>query len=54
MKNQVVGGTFVLDMTSINSTDLTGEYQTKLNNHLKNGDFLKLKNILPQRTPLLP
>ncbi len=41
--NQVVGGTFVLDMTSINSTDLTGEYQTKLNNHLKNGDFFEVE-----------
>lgn len=39
--NQVVGGTFVLDMTSINATDLSGEYQTKLNNHLKNGDFFE-------------
>lgn len=39
--NQVVGGTFVLDMTSLNATDLSGEYQTKLNNHLKNGDFFE-------------
>ena len=39
--NQIVGGTFVLDMTSINATDLSGEYQTKLNNHLKNGDFFE-------------
>ncbi|MGZ5211233.1 MAG: YceI family protein [Kaistella sp.] len=40
--NHVVGGTFVLDMTSINATDLSGEYQTKLNNHLKNGDFFEV------------
>lgn len=40
--NQVAGGTFVLDMTSINATDLTGESQTKLNNHLKNGDFFEV------------
>ncbi|SNV50827.1 Uncharacterized conserved protein [Chryseobacterium taklimakanense] len=39
--NNVVGGTFVLDMNSINATDLTGEYRTKLNNHLKNGDFFE-------------
>lgn len=39
--NQVTGGTFVLDMNSINSTDLSGEYQTKLNNHLKTGDFFE-------------
>ena len=37
----IVGGTFALDMTTINATDLTGEYQTKLNNHLKNGDFFE-------------
>ncbi|NHW58503.1 YceI family protein, partial [Escherichia coli] len=41
--NQLAGGTFVLDMTSINATDLTGEYQTKLNNHLKNGDFFEVE-----------
>lgn len=40
--NNVVGGTFVLDMTSINTTDLTGERQTKLNAHLKNGDFFEV------------
>ena len=40
--NHVAGGTFILDMTSINATDLTGEYQTKLNNHLKNGDFFEV------------
>ena len=40
--NQVVGGTFVLDMTTINATDLSGESQTKLNNHLKNGDFFEV------------
>lgn len=39
----VVGGTFVLDMTSINATDLSGEYQTKLNGHLKNGDFFEVE-----------
>ncbi|UFK98057.1 YceI family protein [Kaistella faecalis] len=40
--NNVVGGTFVLDMTTINATDLSGESQTKLNNHLKNGDFFEV------------
>lgn len=39
--NKVVGGTFVLDMNSINATDLSGEYQQKLNGHLKNGDFFE-------------
>lgn len=40
--NQVASGTFVLDMNSINATDLSGEGQTKLNNHLKNGDFFEV------------
>lgn len=39
--NKIVGGTFILDMNTINSTDLSGEYQTKLNNHLKTGDFFE-------------
>ncbi|MDQ0475513.1 MULTISPECIES: YceI family protein [Chryseobacterium] len=39
--NNIVGGTFSLDMNSINATDLSGEYQTKLNNHLKTGDFFE-------------
>lgn len=33
------GGTFTVDMTSLNTTDLQGEYQTKLNGHLKADDF---------------
>ncbi len=43
--NQLVGGTFVLDMTSINSTDLQGEYQQKLNGHLKTGDFFEVEKF---------
>ncbi len=38
-KNKLVGGTFTVDMTSINATDLSGEYQGKLNGHLKADDF---------------
>lgn len=41
-KNNLVGGNFVLDMTSINATDLQGEYQQKLNGHLKTGDFFEV------------
>ena len=37
--NNIVGGTFDLDMTSINATDLSGENQARLNNQLKIGDF---------------
>lgn len=36
---KLVGGTFTVDMTSLTATDLTGEYQGKLNGHLKNDDF---------------
>lgn len=38
-KNALKGGTFTVDMTTINATDLSGEYQGKLNGHLKNDDF---------------
>ena len=41
----VVGGDFVLDMKSINATDLSGEYQTKLNDNLKNGDFFEVEKF---------
>ncbi|OZV69068.1 YceI family protein [Winogradskyella aurantia] len=35
----LVGGNFVMDMTSINTTDLEGEYKGKLDGHLKSADF---------------
>ena len=35
----ITGGSFALDMTSINSTDLDGEYKEKLDGHLKADDF---------------
>lgn len=41
--NKVVGGIFVLDMTSINATDLTGEAKGNLEHHLKNGDFFEVE-----------
>ena len=37
--NKVTGGNFVVDMTSLTATDLQGEYQGKLNGHLKADDF---------------
>lgn len=43
--NQLVGGNFVLDMNTINATDLSGEGQTKLNGHLKNGDFFEVEKF---------
>jgi polyisoprenoid-binding protein YceI len=36
---KLTGGSFIVDMTSLTSTDLTGEYQEKLNGHLKSEDF---------------
>lgn len=36
---KLVVGSFTVDMTSLTSTDLTGEYQGKLNGHLKADDF---------------
>jgi len=36
---KLVGGTFIVDMNSLTATDLTGEYQGKLNGHLKADDF---------------
>lgn len=37
--NKLAGGTFTVDMTSLTATDLQGEYQGKLNGHLKSEDF---------------
>ncbi len=39
--NNIAAATFILDMNSINATDVSGEMQTKLNGHLKNGDFFE-------------
>lgn len=38
-KGIVTGGTVEVDMTSINVTDLEGEYKGKLEGHLKSDDF---------------
>lgn len=38
------GGEFVIDMTSLTATDLEGEYQQKLNGHLKSADFFGVEN----------
>jgi len=35
----LTGGDFVIDMTTINVTDLEGEYKNKLEGHLKSDDF---------------
>ena len=36
---KLIGGEFVMDMTTINTTDLSGENKQKLEGHLKSEDF---------------
>ncbi|MGY6647199.1 YceI family protein [Wenyingzhuangia sp. IMCC45574] len=38
-QGKLVGGSFVVDMKTINVTDLTGEYKGKLEGHLNSDDF---------------
>tara|TARA_Y100000991_G_scaffold135639_2_gene102232 strand:+ start:4025 stop:4624 length:600 start_codon:yes stop_codon:yes gene_type:complete len=40
----LIGGEFVLDMTSIVCTDLSGKGKAGLENHLKNADFFDVNN----------
>lgn len=42
---QITGGTFTVDMTSINVADLTGEYKEKLEGHLKSDDFFSVEQF---------
>jgi polyisoprenoid-binding protein YceI len=37
--NDLIGGTFVIDMSTINTTDLEGSSKNRLDEHLKNSDF---------------
>lgn len=41
----LVGGSFMIDMTSITCTDLEGEYADKLVGHLKSDDFFGVANF---------
>lgn len=41
----LTGGTIIIDMTSINTTDLTGDYKGKLDGHLKSDDFFGVKEF---------
>jgi polyisoprenoid-binding protein YceI len=43
--NNLVGGNFDVDMTSITCTDLTGEWNDKLIGHLKSPDFFAVDNF---------
>ncbi len=40
--NQITAGEFILDMNTISSTDLDGEYKEKLDGHLKADDFFSV------------
>lgn len=42
--DQLVGGSFVIDMNSVNNKDMEGEYKTKLEDHLKSADFFDVAN----------
>jgi polyisoprenoid-binding protein YceI len=42
---KLTGGTFTVDMTSLTSTDLSGEYQGKLNGHLNSADFFSTEKF---------
>ncbi|MEQ9303709.1 MAG: YceI family protein [Marinoscillum sp.] len=44
-EGQLVGGSFAVDMTSIEVQDLTGEYKGKLEGHLKSDDFFGSNNF---------
>ena len=43
-EGQVTGGSFVIDMTSIDVLDLEGEYKGKLMGHLKSDDFFSVES----------
>lgn len=43
--DQLTGGTFQIDMTSINCTDLDGKGKGKLEGHLKSADFFDVANF---------
>lgn len=38
-QGKLVGGTFIVDMSTINTKDLSGDYKNKLDGHLKSDDF---------------
>ncbi len=43
-EGKLTGGDFTVDMTSLISTDLEGEYKGKLEGHLKSPDFFGVEN----------
>jgi len=43
--DKLSGGEFIIDMTSLTSTDLEGEYKGKLEGHLKSDDFFGVEKF---------
>lgn len=43
-ESKLVGGEVVIDMATLGSTDLQGEYKGKLDGHLKSDDFFGVEN----------
>jgi len=41
---KLTGGSFIIDMTSINNTDMEGKMKAKLEGHLKSADFFDVEN----------
>ncbi|MCF6348937.1 MAG: YceI family protein [Flavobacteriaceae bacterium] len=48
-KDKLIGGKFIIDMTTITNTDQKGEYKQKLEEHLKSDDFFGV-NTYPTST----
>lgn len=44
-EDKLIGGEFTIDMSSINNTDLEGEYKEKIEGHLKSNDFFDVKTF---------
>ncbi|WP_347924780.1 YceI family protein [Pontimicrobium sp. SW4] len=42
--DKLTGGTFIVDMTSIKTTDMQGKSATNLDNHLKSDDFFSVES----------
>ena len=42
--DELTGGEVIIDMSTINCTDLSGPYKNKLEDHLNSGDFFNVKD----------
>ena len=43
--NMLTGGNFIIDVVSLNSTDMSGDYKAKLDGHLKSADFFEVEKF---------